>query len=178
MSMNSEELREAMQRMRITPQILELRFKRPSEIITSWIDGTRSPPPYILLAMEALTKGIEAADAPTMRKFASEIGADPANVKYWCETGQFPIIARYAVGMLTYVPSITESDREALYNMSQYRYSFLNGQAVARPVLGKVLPRHSRGTCSRLLKAGLIRNSLNKCLVTPKGKAMLRAWIG
>ena len=174
----TNDMRTYMQRHFITPEILELRFKRPASIVQAWIDGTRSPPPYIYLAMEALTKGADAATDKDMRKFAGEIGADPANVKYWHTTGQYPLIARYAVGCKLYRHPVREYDKEALFNMVQYRYSFIGERCVARPVMGKVLPSYGKDVSRRLLASGLIRNSFNKVIVTAAGKGYLDKWLG
>jgi len=171
------QLATAMQRWHITPQILELRFKRPQSIIAAWVNGERQPPPYIYLAMEALTKGLPEADDKTMRRFAGEIDAAPENVKYWHTSGQYPLIARFAVAMKTYAPPIREYDKEALFNMVQYRYSFIGERCVARPVMGKVLPSYGRDVTRRLLAGGLIRNSFNKVIVTAAGKSYLDKWL-
>lgn len=170
---------EAMIKMRMTPEILSIRFERPPILIEEWLAGTKEPPAYWLLAMKAVRANLQPADNVTMRKpldLCTYINAPRDTVPYWLRTGQFPIMARYAVAYVIHStsPKLTPGDVRVLRQAHKGYYSRLGGSYVSKPVLGAPLPRLRAPIIEKLLARDYLRQKSNGLIeVTPKGRKYL-----
>lgn len=170
---------EEMIKMRMTPEILSIRFERPPILIEEWLTGTKEPPAYWLLAMKAVRANLQPADNLTMRKpldLCLYIGAPRDTVPYWLRTGQFPIMARYAVSYVIHStkPALTAGDIRVLRLMEGHKYYRVGNNYTAKPVLGEVLPRIRPPIVEKLIAREFLKQAPHGIIeITQKGKKFL-----
>lgn len=159
--MTPEKLRELMREHHITEEIISIRFNRDPLLVNEWVMGTKRAPDYIGLAFKALRLGLEPCTAAQMRNvrdLASHIGATRENVKYWLDTGQFPIIAKYATAARNYElePPLTSYDREIITDVYMWQYFRLRQWWIPRPVQGRVIRKLKAEKVAALINRGYL----------------------
>lgn len=176
--MNSDIYKE-MIKMEMTPEILSIRFERSPELIEEWLAGVKEPPAYWLLAMKAVRKYLPPADNIAMRKpldLCTYIGAPRETVPYWLRTGQFPIMARYAVSYVMHStsPKLTPGDVRTIRKLYSGYYYRVGPWYTSKPVMDKVLSRIKPGNVEKLLARGYAYRKTNGVIeLTSKGMKYL-----
>jgi len=162
----------------LTPEILAIRFNRPPGLIDDWVKGVSKPPPYIDKAMSAIKRNLKPADNITMRKprdLCEFIGAPRETVPYWLATGQFPLIARYAVAFemtrITGDGTPTANEIEYIRKVYSGYYRKLGIWYVSKPVIGKCRPRIKCVTLERLIAHGWLKTDrYGNLIITQKAR--------
>ncbi|ATS92132.1 hypothetical protein HMSP1_90 [Sinorhizobium phage HMSP1-Susan] len=177
--MTPDKLHELMREHQITEEIMCIRFNRDPALVREWTNGSKRAPDYIGLAFKALRLGLEPCTATQMRNvrdLASHIGATRENVKYWLDTGQFPIIAKYATAARNYElePPLTQYERDIITDVYMWQYFRLRQWWIPRPVPGRVIRKLKAEKIADLMNRGYLRvGSTGRLHTTAKGAAVI-----